>query len=227
MSFRERVLEYLFEENKLKKKGIVVFDIDNTLLIAKDIFIWLTKDGKDVKKFSPEQYDAFTKQQKDELTKDGSKFDFREFRDDKKIYDSIVNGKGHLNMLRLLDSNVKAGYDVGILTARGCEESVRKAINDWLRTKNSEGKFVEINPNVLKKENIQAINDDDKNKAGVYSGFSKAPYLKAYLTDKGYDIVKFVDDSHTHLADARKLQNLAKDMGKQLHVIDANKVNKK
>jgi phosphoglycolate phosphatase-like HAD superfamily hydrolase len=204
--------------DKRTNDKIIIFDIDNTLVVAKDIFIHLKEKatGKDVKKFTPEQYDGMTKDQKNKLLEGGKyEFDFREFRDPKKIYDSIIAGTPKIPVLKVLDRHVKAGWHVGVVTARGAEDSVRDAIRDWLKT-NVGGKLVSV-PN-LKRENVHAINDDAKRAAGVYKGYNKNPSLEKFLAK--YKVVKFVDDSHEHLANAKKIKVPS---GKVLKTIDANR----
>ena len=224
MKFKLLLEEQMLIEANLRK--IAVFDIDNTLLVAHNIFIHLLgKDGSIIEKMKPEKYDALTPEQKKELTKNGEKFDFVEFRNPKTIYNSIVAGKEHIPVLRQMDGYIKQGFEIGILTARGCEPSVRDAIYDWLRTK-SNGQFQTIDKSTLKPENIQAINDEDKINSGEYSGHSKVPYLRKYFTDKGYKTIVFFDDSDSHIQDAEKLKNELKHRGGKLIIRDAKKINK-
>jgi len=207
-------------QDKRTNDKIIVFDIDNTLLTAKDIFIYL-KDPtgkKDINKLTPEQYDGMTKEQKKLSTKNGETWDFREFRDPDKIYTSIVYGKGKLPVLKMLDRHVKAGWHVGIITARGVEDSVKQAIRDWLRAKVGD-KLVMVPK--LNPANIHAINDEKKRAEGIYKGYNKNPQLEKFLSK--YKVVKFVDDSQEHLANASKIKVPA---GKVFKTVDANRENR-
>jgi len=207
-------------QDKRTNDKIIVFDIDNTLLTAHDIFIYLRdpENKRDINKLTPEQYDGMTKEQKKNSTKNGETWDFREFRDPNKIYNSIIYGKGKLPVLKMLDRHVKAGWHVGIVTARGAEDSVKQAIRDWLRAKVGD-KLVAVPK--LHHENIHAINDDKKREAGIYKGYNKNPQLERFLSK--YKVVKFVDDSHEHLANAKKIKVPA---GKVLKTVDANRNNR-
>ena len=184
-----------------KGKGILVCDIDDCLLKAdqNSIGIWKIKNGKETK-LTTEQYAKDPESKKPYPP--GVSYDLREFRDPKKVYDSIVKGTPVLKSLRLLDAHVKAGYDVMFLTARGLEPVVSKAFEEFIRFRDRDGKLKELGP-IFKKSLSAAVNDDGK----VYVGASDAEKKGNVLRDvcSKYDIVKFIDDDIKNVKYAKSL----------------------
>lgn len=195
----KRIVE---EIKKPQGKGIIIFDIDDTLVKAKGIRIHLTKDGKDVKSYEPEEFEKLDKKK---LREEGYDFDFREFRDPKKLYTSIVKGEPMIKNLKVLDAHLRAGWDVGFLTARGGEAANKKAITDWLKYKTKDGELKSIDKDRIKY--FIAVSDDKrvkefarKAKAGETHDAKK--FFLQEIQNK-YDEVKFVDDSAANLMKAR------------------------
>jgi hypothetical protein len=213
------------EENNLKdgKTGLVVYDIDDTLLKADPSVMgviikkftetgkWETVDREDTTQFATSKY-------KDEKghPKQGYKFDFSEFRDPEKIKQSFFKterdgkliSKGAqplIAQLRMMDSNLRAGYDVAFLTARGAEKAVFDNLMKWLKYRNLKGEIVDIRKNKVKLEYSRAVNDEKyaKEYAGMTDGEKKAAFLKDKCSK--YSIVKFVDDDKKNLAAMRAL----------------------
>lgn len=184
-------------------KGIIVFDIDDTLLKVDSSQIKVYK-----KKPGTKQEEALSTEEfaKDPDAKDPDKrswFSYRDFRDPVKVYNSIISGTPLIRNLRIMDSYVEAGYDFCFLTARGAEETVKKAIKDFLKIRDKEtGALREIG-DIYKETLSHAVNDDFKDYPGKTDAEKKANVLKE-LCDK-YDRVVFVDDDHKNVQAARGL----------------------
>ena len=205
------------------KTGLIVFDIDDTLLHADSSVMgiiikhftetgkWETIDRQDTAEFAKSKY-------KDEKgnPKPGYKFDFSEYRDHEKIKQSFFKtekdgkqiSKGAepiVAQLRMMDSNLRAGYDVAFLTARGAEQAVFNNLMKWLKYRNTKGEFVDLRKEKIKLSDSRAVNDEKyaKEYAGMSDGEKKAAFLKDKCSK--YSIVKFVDDDQKNLAAMRAL----------------------
>lgn len=210
------------------KKGIVVFDIDFTLLKPEGIAVLkLDKDGKLVKRLPPEEYDQKETQKiRNEWKAQGGSYSYAEYRDAEKVKNSIIHATPFVKTLRLMDSYIRNGFEVAFLTARGMEEEVNEALKKFLMYRDDSGKLVPIGDK-LKRNLVNAINDDLKRAKGVYIGNdseAKKTKLREYI-DK-YDIVKFIDDSPMNLKQAEDLIPYARSKGKKFQLLDAVKVNK-
>ncbi len=105
------------------KKNLIVFDIDDTLIIPSKRYTkiyWVTKDGQRI---------PMTTQEFAENAKASETYDFSDFRDVDKIRKSILRGaiiEQNVELLRhyICDKN----YDFAFLTARGCEDVVFESI---------------------------------------------------------------------------------------------------
>jgi hypothetical protein len=195
---------YIFEKIKnLPKtiKGIIVFDIDDTLLKSnpETIGVYKKEPGKSEKRLTTEEF------AKDPDASDPSKkswFDYREFRDPVKVYNSIISGTPLIKNLRIMDDYIEAGYEFCFLTARSCEETIKKALDDFLKVKKPNGALEELG-DIFNKTMSHAINDESKTYEGVSDAEKKANILKKLC--KEYDRVVFVDDDHKNVSAARGL----------------------
>lgn len=188
---------------KLSKdvKGIVVFDIDDTLLKAnpKTIGIYKKEPGKVEVRLTTDEF------AKDPDANDPNKrswFDYREFNDPVKVYDSIVTGTPIIRNLRIMDEYVKAGYDFSFLTARSCESVIKSALMDFLKVRDKNGALKELG-DVFKKSVSYAVNDSIKSYPGKTDSEKKANILRDLC--KKYDRVVFVDDDDKNVKAARGL----------------------
>lgn len=188
------------------KSGIIVFDIDDTLIKADSslIKIWKYIDG-DKKNKVVLSSDEYAKDPDVPNHKDW--FDFSEFQNPVKVMQSIIKGTPLLKNLRILDAYVNAGYEFCFLTARGCEDAVIYALDQILKVKDAEGVLHDIKPHFNKKLS-SAVNDVNKGYDGKNDPEKKANVLKD-LCEK-FDKVVFVDDDRKNVASARalKLNNL-------------------
>ena len=184
------------------KTGIIVFDIDDTLLKVQlgSMYIYKHVPGSDKEiKLSTEEF------AKDLDAMDPNKrswFDYRDFRDEQNVYNSIVNGTPMIKNLKIMDAYLNAGYDFCFLTARGCEDVVKKAIGDFVKRRNEGGALEQLGKE-YKKTLSHAVNDYTKNYQGKTDSDKKANVLKQLC--KKYDIVVFVDDDIKNVRRAREL----------------------
>ena len=182
-------------------KGIIVFDIDDTLLKAnpKVISVYKKEPGKAEVKLSTDEF------AKDPDAKDPEKrkwFDYRDFNDPVKVYDSIVTGTPIIKNLRIMDEYIKAGYDFSFLTARSCEHVVKSALMDFLKVKDNDGALRELGDE-FKKSMSHAVNDTINKYPGATDAEKKANILRDLC--KKYDKVVFVDDDKKNVKAARDL----------------------
>lgn len=184
------------------KTGIIVFDIDDTLLKVQlgSMYIYKHVPGSDKEiKLSTEEF------AKDPDAMDPNKrswFDYRDFRDEQNVYNSIVNGTPMIRNLKIMDAYLNAGYDFCFLTARGCEDVVKRAIGDFVKRRNEGGALEQLGKE-YKKTLSHAVNDYTKNYQGKTDSDKKANVLKQLC--KKYDIVVFVDDDIKNVRRAREL----------------------
>lgn len=186
-------------------RGLVVFDIDDTLLQCDPNSIHIYKKDPYTGKETVLTTSQFALDPDAHNHKEW--FDYREFNDDEKVYNSIMNGTPMLKNLKLMDAYIKAGYKFCFLTARGCEDTIKAALKEFLRYKDENGNLRELE-NIFKEKYSHAINDQYKNYPGKTDAEKKANVLKE-LCQK-FDKVIFVDDNPKNLQHARglKLKNL-------------------
>ena len=142
------------------KTGIVVFDIDDTLIQADEdvmsIYKFINGDRKNKIILSTEEF------AKDPDAKDHKGwFDFSDFQNPQKVVQSIIKGTPLLKNLRILDAYLNAGYEFCFLTARGCEDAVKYAIQNVIRYKDENGVLNSIAP-YFNKDVSAAINDTNE-----------------------------------------------------------------
>lgn len=184
------------------KKGIIVLDIDDTLVTAQNIFIHkLLPDGK-VIKLTPEEYakDPDAKKKNDPTS--GIKYSYEEFRDPEKVKNSIVTGIPLIKNLRIMDSYIRAGYQIAILTARGLEDVIYKSLSKFLMFRDADGELKGVK-DILARNMVNAINDETR----VYEGttdFEKKANVIRKLAEK-YDSVRFLDDDDKNIAAVKGL----------------------
>lgn len=182
----------IFEE---KGESLLLLDIDDTLVIPTNIFIYKkNKDGSETA-LTPQEY---SKQSEDV----GNEYDFRDFRDPKKIYNSIKTGIPIIPNLRVFDEYVKRGWKIGILTARGMEEVVYKALKDWLLFRNKQGDLQELGPRLVR-DLVHAINTQNRGYVGETSSERKANVVRKLA--KEYDRIVLIDDDLKNIEAIREL----------------------
>lgn len=182
-------------------KGLIVFDIDDTILKVDPNIMKIYKrvPGEKVKELTTEDF------AKDPDAADPDKrswFDLTDFNTPIKVYNSIISGTPLIRNLKIMDDYVRAGYDFCFLTARSCEEVVKRAISDFLKMRSEDGKLKELGDS-FKKTFSHAVNDQIKKYPGRTDAEKKANILKKLC--KEYDKVVFVDDDTKNVHAARNL----------------------
>ena len=196
----------LYINEKIKElpdsiKGLIVFDIDDTILKVDPslMSVYKKEPGKQEIRLTTNEF------AKDPDAEDESKkswFDYRDFRDPVKVYNSIITGTPLIKNLKIMDDYIKAGYDFCFLTARGCEDVIKKAIGDFLKFRDEDGALKELGDS-FKKTFSHAVNDDIRNYPGKTDAEKKANVLIKLC--KEYDKVVFVDDDKKNVSAARNL----------------------
>ena len=198
------ITNYIFEKIKDlpdSVKGLIVFDIDDTILkVDPNIMsIYKKEPGKSEIKLTTDEF------AKDPDAEDPSKrdwFDYRDFKDPIKVYNSIISGTPLIKNLKIMDDYVNAGYDFCFLTARSCEDTVKKALSDFLLIRDENGILKELGDS-FKKIMSHAVNDEYKKYPGKTDAEKKANILIKLC--KKYDRVVFVDDDKKNVSAAREL----------------------
>lgn len=190
MNFSNIITEELFinEVSNVKHNSLLLLDIDDTLLTAAGIKIWRKResDPKEVD-LTPQQYAEETVTSAD---KAAGVYDYREFRNAEKVGNSIKAGVPIVSNLKMMDSYIKNGWTIGILTARGMESVIFKSIKAFLKFK--DGKNLKSIGDKLVRDLVFAINDDNKKYKGS-TDFSKKKNVMLDLLSK-YDRVWLIDD---------------------------------
>ena len=183
------------------KTGIVVFDIDDTLIQADKDVVSISKfingDRKNKISISTEEF------AKDPDARDHKNwFDFSDFQNPQKVVQSIIKGTPILKNLRILDAYLNAGYEFCFLTARGCEDAVKYAIQDVIKYRDENGVLNNIDP-WFNKDVSAAVNDSNKEYEGKTDAEKKSNVLREICSK--FDYVVFVDDDNKNVAHAKEL----------------------
>jgi hypothetical protein len=201
MNFKQVLEEELYLEERKPpqgKKYIALFDIDETLLSPNNIYIHKIANGKDIP-LTPEQY-ALEDVKKEK--QNGVVYDYREFRDPKIVENSIFTGKPIWKNVKMLNDHIRNGWEVSILTARGLENIIYKALNKWAMFQKDKG-LLERYGKVFVKNLVHAVNDEVKIYEGMTDFEKKANVIKKYAAK--YDKVKFIDDDERNLKAVKNL----------------------
>jgi hypothetical protein len=178
-------------------KKLIICDIDDTLLRASKNQIAIIKNTSQGEiRLSSDEF------AKDLDNKDESKFSFREFRDPKKIYDSIIEGEPLINNLIKMDEFINNGYKLSILTARSNEKVVLGAIEKFLMYRDKKGNLKSIKNKLLKRASA-CTNDKRWEKYGKNVAERKAYVIKRLANI--FDDIVFIDDNEFNLKEIEKL----------------------
>ena len=183
------------------KTGIVVFDIDDTLIQADKDVVSISKfingDRKNKISISTEEF------AKDPDAKDHKNwFDFSDFQNPQKVVQSSSKGTPILKSLKILDAYLNAGYEFCFLTARGCEDAVKHAIQNVIKYRDENGVLHNITP-WFNKDVSAAINDSNKEYEGKTNTEKKSNVLREICSK--FDYVVFVDDDNKNVAHTKEL----------------------
>jgi 2-hydroxy-3-keto-5-methylthiopentenyl-1-phosphate phosphatase len=182
----------------LEERGnsLLLLDIDDTLVKAKNIFVYKKTDKGEIA-LTPEQY------AKEKITPETKGlYDFREFRDPDKVANSIKTGLPIISNLKLVDKYINNGWTIGIITARGMEEVIYKSLREWLMYRNKTGNLQEIGDKLVRGL-VHAINDTEKRYLGNTDFEKKANVIKELA--KRYDRILLIDDDIKNINAAKKL----------------------
>lgn len=192
----------LTEGIKPVKNGLMLCDIDDTLLSANNIYIIKTKNG--VKsKLTPEEYAKDPESRKPYPP--GVSYSYEEFNNPEKVRNSILSGTPLLKNLKILDAYVNAGYDVAFLTARGLEDVVKSSLEEFLKFRDKNGVLKPLGE-IFKKSLSVAVNDEKYSK--IYGGASDSQRKAAVIADlaKKYEKVYFFDDDLKNIDAVKKMK---------------------
>ncbi len=181
MKLENAVGETQLYEAKIKK--LLLLDIDDTIVSARNIYIYKKMPNGREMALTPEE---FSKENVNSET--NHLYDFREFRDAELVKNSIHTGEPILHVLQYMDHMITKGYKIGILTARGMEPVIRDTLQSWLMYK-KRGKLRAIG---AKLKEVFAISDEIKNYDGDTSFARKANVIKSLV--KKYHKIIFIDD---------------------------------
>ena len=183
------------------KTGIVVFDIDDTLIHTDEDVMSI---GKFINGDRKNRISLSTKEfAKDQDAKEHKEwFDFSDFQNPQKVVQSIIRGTPILKNLRILDAYLNAGYEFCFLTARGCEDAVKYAIQNVIKYRDENGVLNNIDP-WFNKDVSAAVNDSNKEYEGKTDAEKKSNVLREICSK--FDYVVFVDDDNKNVAHAKEL----------------------
>lgn len=180
-------IETLFRSvlNEAKRKKLLLLDVDDTIVKPKEIHIYKKTPEGEVA-LSPEEFAK-------ETNPDSSVYDFRDFKDAKKISDSISKGQPILKVLKYMDRMIAKGYKIGILTARAHQKAMQDTMTSWLMYR-KKGKLREIGN---KLQEVFAVNDAVMAYRGANSAEKKANVIQDLANV--YDTIVFVDDDKKNI----------------------------
>jgi len=163
-------------------RNILFLDIDDTLLRAGNVNIFYRK-GNVFKKYSSQEYAKLIVNDEDKKY-----FDFSEMYIPEKIIKTIGESKPIKRSLEIIDEFIKNGFEIGIITARGGEDTIRQIMPKWLNN-HLQYSFK------LNQSQIFAVNDEYKKYRGNTDQEKKLNILKYYATEGVYQKVYFMDDN--------------------------------
>ena len=181
--------------------GLIVFDIDDTLIHTDEDVMSI---GKFINVDRKNRISLSTKEfAKDPDAKEHKEwFDFSDFQNPQKVVQSIIKGTPILKNLRILDAYLNAGYEFCFLTARGCEDAVKYAIQNVIKYRDENGVLNNIDP-WFNKDVSAAVNDSNKEYEGKTDAEKKSNVLREICSK--FDYVVFVDDDNKNVVHAKEL----------------------
>jgi len=200
-----------------KTNRLILLDVDDTLLKPTGVYIYrkLPNEEQEVA-LTPYEYGL------EHVTPENKKYyDYRDFLDPEKTRRSISQAEPIIANLAIMDSFIKQGHQIGILTARSNEDIVYQGLKDWLMYKDKYGELIPLGDRI-NRENVFAIND--VNRATTLE--SKTDYeKKAEVVEKllhSYDEIVFIDDDMKNIKQMMLLKrDLPKELSEKLFVMHA------
>lgn len=164
-------------------KKILFLDIDDTLLRSDNIFVYFKEfSSSEEIKLSPNDYKTFAN------LYNKNHFDFRDFDNPYLIRNSIINSVPLTHNFEFIRNHIVNGWDLGILTARGEENEIKKIIGIWLE------QHLGI-PFNLDYTHIHAVGDIHNKYPGETYSIKKLNVLIWYWNNSEYERIKLMDDS--------------------------------
>lgn len=182
-------------------KGIVVLDIDGTILQAHDSNILI---GKKYPDGHTEYISSCDWEQDPDLDNPDIVWDYSQCEDIDAIKQSILNANPIIGNLKIMDEKILEGWDVCFLTARSqkTEQVLYDALSQFLKVNDGTGQLKPIGT-ALNREMCAAIGADN-------TPHNQVPFLKCAVLKKIcslYDQVIFIDDDDCNLVQAQILTN--------------------
>ena len=174
-------IEFLNEKKPYHDSKIVVFDLDDTLVITDAKIKVYDKDTGDSYSLTPEEFNDYEQQPQHEV-------DF----DDFKSLEIMKAGKLIEYYLKIFKEAYKLKIAVGIVTARDDREMIYKWLKEHIGFR-------------IDKDLIFAVNDSVHGYKGSVSERKKLAFRE--LIDMGYRDIQFYDDDTANLVLVKSLEN--------------------
>ena len=187
--------QFVNEKKPYHASKIVVFDLDDTLVITDAKIKVYDKDTGDSYSMTPEEFNDYERQPSHEV-------DF----DDFKSLEIMKAGKLIEYYLKIFKEAYKLKIAVGIVTAREDREMIYKWLKEHIGFR-------------IDKDLIFAVNDPVHRYKGSVSDRKKAAFRE--LIDMGYRDMQFYDDDTANLVLVKSLENEYEDVS--ISTIKANK----
>ena len=197
---KNKINKYVLNEVANVNK-LVLLDLDDTVVEADDIYIYKQFPGEEETALTPAEY-------RNEKVTDETKeyYDYRDFADPKRVTDSIMKGEPIVANLNVMDELINRGYQIGILTARGHEDTVYETLREWLMYRGKDGRLVPIGDR-LDRSLVYAVNDViTSSKLTAVADFDKKAEIINILLDE-YDEIIFLDDDIKNLKAVKRLKS--------------------
>ena len=190
-----KALNIIFD-NLLLESGhnsLLLLDIDDTLVTANNIFIYKKSPDGEEKALTPQE---FAEENTVEEKEKGFSYDFRDFRNPEKVANSIKTGLPIVSNLKIMDSYIKNGWTIGVLTARGMEDVIASTMREWLKFRDERGNLKSAAKR-LARNLVFAVSDDSRGYTKPTSFERKAEVIER-LAGK-YDRVFLLDDDDSNI----------------------------
>ena len=156
------------------KTELVFFDIDDTLMHT-TAMIAVVKEGEVLKRLTNQEFNNYVLQ-------DGESFDFAEFRDAKKF---ATESKPIMHIIKRLLTYVRNGADVRLLTARSDFDCKHTFLSTFVKY------GIPIHQiHVHRTGNLTV---------GTSPAEKKAIWVRRYIANNNYRVIKLYDDSTKNL----------------------------
>lgn len=181
-------------------KGIVVLDIDGTILNVQDVEV-----GKIFPDGHEEWLNIHAYEKDPDINNPDITWDFSQFEDIDKLTQSITTADPLIGNLKIMDAKVAEGWDVCFLTARSycTEQALYDALQNFLKINDGTGQLYPIG-DVLKRDMCTAVGDSESQESpfsGINIAVRKGNVLKRIC--ELYDQVLYIDDDINNISMAK------------------------